>query len=111
VRKHLTRDDVLRIEDIFVTQYRDKRMPTGGLAELWFNVITTFLAYEGAEVIDGEVRDSEQFALETGQEAGYVAALEKVVDVPESSSEMAKLFFLITATNEDREEALKVLFR
>lgn len=109
--RELTREQVLQIQDIFIRTFRDFPMPKGSYAELWYNVIDTFLAWSGAEIISTEVRDAEQLVIEREQSEEYIEALKGVVKAPEVLSDDAKLVFLVMASNEQREEALKRVFR
>lgn len=104
--RSLTRTEVLDLEHIWLTEFKDKPMPPGGMAELWFQAVWQFMRRNDFEVMPDNVVLGEQQAVTGGLAEEYFASLLEVVDPPEGISDAQKIMLLVCATAEEREVAL-----
>jgi len=104
--------DLQRLQDIWRTYYHTNGIPAGGMAELWYHTVLRFLQERGDEIVTGDIRRREAQVLASGLTAPYFQALIEVVK-PELGdlSEATGAFLLITASPEERAEALDLMGR
>ena len=72
-RKPLTREQILKIQSIWMENWHRKSVPS--MPQAWFDVISDFLMYEGAIVMTDDVYMAEQTVIDKGLSEEYVAAL------------------------------------
>jgi hypothetical protein len=83
-------------------------------AQMWFEVVMQFLSwkFEGAEVITRSVRDAEEKILQNPIHCKeYFAALYSVLDLGRLGdlSEEQKALYLMMASSDERETAIKLI--
>lgn len=105
----LTNEDCLDIEQIFLTEYKDKPLPPGGFTELWFQVISHFQAWCDDDVIPAGLKAREQDVIEQGLANEYFCALLDIVEPDEDLDQASQAIMLMSATSGQRREALKVV--
>jgi hypothetical protein len=110
--KTLTRHEELEIERAFHEEYR-KHKKDKSLPQLWYATIMTWLSwkFEGSEIITRKVRDAEIKIMQNETHSTeYTAALMQIVLPPDSTlSEQQKLILLMTAGNDEREQAILLI--
>lgn len=102
-----------RIRDIYLKTTVNQPPFEGGEAEKWLYVIERFLSETGHEVVTPELRAQEERVLELGLCTQYFRALIDVVqpDFRATNSEEAGAFLLITASPEERAEAVELVLK
>jgi hypothetical protein len=101
----LPRSDVMLIQSLFNTRYRERNVPPGGMAELWYQVISDFL-----ETKNNARLNREYTVMEQGKSKEYIAALLEIVAPADGMSEHDKVMLMLTASPEDKEAALRNVF-
>lgn len=101
----LERADVQLIQSLFNSRYRERSVPAGGMAELWYQVISDFLATKVNARINREYTVMEQ-----GKSKEYIAALLEIVAPADGISEHDKVMLMLTASPEDRAAAMRKVF-
>lgn len=107
--KTLSRAEELDLERAFHDTYRmHKKIKS--IPQLWYESVMTWLAwkYEGSSIVARSVRDMENKVLQHDQLCQeYMSALMKIV-LPNDSNltEHQKMVLIMTASSDEREEAL-----
>ncbi len=102
----LTAKQAQKIRDIWLDSWHHS---TGNLdtTQLWFESVLTYLGREGYELMPAEVRTNEERIMSQGLSKEYLAALRQVIDCGFSRSEEETAVLILTATPEERTEAIK----
>jgi len=103
--KPLSRDQVLRIRSIYLENFNKKTEP--GIEQRWFEVISTFLAYEGSDVVPEEVRLIEGTVIDRGLSEDYLEALTLITKPTSDLEESEKIVHLMSASPAERLQALR----
>lgn len=112
MRPHtLTPHELIDIKDIFLTHTRGKI--TKELTQIWYESVLLFLSrkYKGSHIIPEKVRQAEDRVLQDDSFcAEYISALLKVVNTDlVQLTENQKVVLMITATADERQEALEYI--
>lgn len=112
MRPHtLSNHELIDIKDIFLTKTRGKI--TKELTQLWYETVLDFIGrkYKGSMLITENVRQAEERILQDdGFCKEYVSALMKTVDTDlVQLTEHQKLVLIIMSTNDERDEAIKLI--
>lgn len=112
--RNLSREEIHSIESIFMQKYRDKNMRKASMPQLWFEIISDFLSYKyaGAEIVLRSVRERENKVLQHPQlSKEYISCLMTLMGVNNmvELSEEQKLVYLMMASSDERDEALKLV--
>ena len=100
---------IRKIEELWLNDFHSK-LASGSNAERWLNVILDFLSMRGDEVVPGALREQEERIITLGKSQEYLAALAEVVESSPQHNDYDKTVMVLTATPEERAEALnKVL--
>jgi hypothetical protein len=105
--KALSASEVMDLEDIYMTEYKDKPIPPGGFAELWFQCVVHFIGWCEDDIIPQSLVAREQELIEKGLSQDYFEALLDQVDMPEGLTPADQFVLLMGATSGERREALK----
>ena len=97
---------IRKIEELWLNDFHSK-VASGSNAERWFNVVLDFLSLRGDEVIPGTRREQEERIINLGKSQEYLAALADVVQTSPQHNDYDKTVMVLTATPEERTEALK----
>ncbi len=98
-----------RLEDLWMQRFH-AGLANGGNAERWFHVVLDFLSIRGDEVHPGVLVDQTHKIIERGLSQELMSALSDLVECSGCHTEYDKAVLVLTATPEQRAEAIaKVL--
>jgi hypothetical protein len=103
--KPLTRQQLLKIRDIYLTNFNKKSEPC--MEQKWYEVISTFIKYEGADIVPEEVRLLEGIVIDKGMSEEYISALIAITKPTDDLEEAEKLVHLMSASPQERLQALR----
>lgn len=103
----LTNVEVNDLQDLYLTEYKDRPMPAGGFAEQWYRAILHFVAWCEDDVIPKALVDREKEVIERGCAQEYFEVLLSIVDPPDELTNAEKFVMLLGATSGERREALR----
>ena len=103
----LTQNQLLDLQMIWHKKWMDKKLPEGGVTELWFDSVMELLTHLGVEIIPNYVREAEYIIMQRELGPEYFSALSEAVRPPAHLSESAAAVYLITASPEERLAALQ----
>ncbi len=99
---------VRKLEELWLNDFHSK-IASGSNAERWFGVVLDFLSLRGDEVVPNVLREQEERIINLGKSQEYLAALAEVVETSPQHNDYDKTVMVLTATPEERTEALKKL--
>lgn len=103
--KPLSREQELRIRSIYLENFNKKSEPK--LEQRWFETITTFLAYEGHDIVPEEVRLLEGSVIDKGLADDYIESLLTITKPSGDLEEAEKMVHLMSASPAERLQALR----
>lgn len=96
-----------RLQDIWLTDFQTRVTPEGGNAERWFHAVLDLLSERGDEVIPNVLREQEERVINLGKSKEYLSALAEVVQTSPQHNEYDQTVMVLTATPEERAQALQ----
>jgi hypothetical protein len=107
--KPLTKKQLLKLRDIYLANFNKGPLPDGGLPEAWYQVICTFLKYEGHDIVPEEIRILEATVADKGLSEDYIEVLMSVTKTPEDpeGGDADKILHILSASPEERLQALR----
>jgi hypothetical protein len=103
--KPLSKDNRLRIRDIWLKNFNKKSVPH--VEDAWFEVICTFLRYEGHDIVPEEVRLLESLVIDRGLSEDYIEALISITKPTSDLEEAEQIVHFLSASPEERLQALR----
>jgi hypothetical protein len=103
--KPLTREQELKIRSIYLENFNKKNEPS--MERRWFEVILTFLAYEGNDIVPEEVRLLEGTVIDRGMAEDYVESLLAITKPTGDLEDAEKIVHLMSASPQERLQALR----
>lgn len=103
--KPLTREQKLKIRDIYLKNFNKKSEPD--VEERWYEVILTFVKYEGGDIVPEEVRLLEGSVIDKGLAEEYLEALNSIIRPTDDLEETEKFVLLLSASPAERLQALR----
>ncbi len=102
---------LIKLQDLWLNYFHQGKRFKGGNAEQWFNVVVDFLSMRGDEIIPGALREQEERIITLGLSQEYMATLSEVVYSAGARTEYDKAVLVLTATPEERAEALQKVLK
>lgn len=105
--KPLTRDQRHQIRAIWMQLWNKREIPS--MEEAWYEAITDFLAYEGAQIHHEELCLLEHSVIDKGLSTEYISVLRDMIKVAydEELGDDDKFVMLMSTTPSERIKALK----
>lgn len=97
---------IMKLEELWLNEFHAKRS-LGSNAERWFGVVLDFLSIRGDEIVPNVLREQEERLINLGKSQEYLAALAEIVETSPHHNDYDKTVMVLTATPEERAEALK----
>jgi hypothetical protein len=101
----LTKQQLLKIRDIYLANFNKKAEPC--MEQKWYEVICTFVRYEGSDIVPEEVRLLEGTVIDCGMAEDYVEALLALTKPTEDLEDAEKIVHLMSASPQERLQALR----
>ncbi len=103
--KIMTREQQLKIRSIYLENFNKKTEPP--LEQRWLETITTFIRYEGGDVVPEEIRLLEGSVIDKGLADDYIQTLHSIIKPSDDLEESEKLVLLLSCSPEERLKALR----
>ncbi len=105
-REHgLSREQILKIRDIYLANFNKKNEPCN--EQKWFEVISTFIKYEGGDIVPEEVRLLEGSVIDKGLADDYLKTLLSVTKPTDDLEDAEKMVHILSASPAERLQALR----
>lgn len=103
--KPLSRQQQLRIREIYLANFNKKSEPS--MEQKWYEVICTFVRYEGADIVPEEVRLLEGSVIDKGLSEEYLEALAAIIKPTDDLEDAEKVVLFLSASPQERLQALR----
>ena len=106
----LTVRELRELQDMWLDDFHKVSIPEGGNAQRWFQVVVDFLLNRrGDDIVPLTLKQLEFNVIEKGLSQEYMSALAATIDDTFCKTEYDKAVFVLTASPEERMNALELV--